>query len=202
MLCCFTACNTTADKLNIPKEKQDFHFSVAQEEAAKVPYTLSGEKDDWKILIQVKKATEDEKKFALQLLKQQLDVIEENYSKNRVMTKEEYDLMCEKLEMQKKDISENDVYTTTITGQYTGEQEIQTKDNTLFYQIQTNEGKALYAAAQYIESLNSSLWYTSNNTVNGDYRTAMFIPPLEGCKVVLEYDNKNIEIPLTLSLES
>ena len=52
-----------------------------------------------------------------------------------------------------------------------------------------------------ITSLNAP-WYSARSTERGDYASGMFVPALEGCKLVLQYEDVKVEIPLALKQES
>lgn len=194
-----TACSPATDEFDVSEEEQDFHLAFSEEDTEKVPYTLTGENEDWKISFQVREATNSEKELMLQSLDEQLRIYEENYTVHHIMTEEQYNGFCERTELKRSDISENAVYISIMMGQYVGDQNIQTTEKTLFYKIMSKENKVLAFGGRDINSL-SSPWYLATNTVKGDWCTTPFVPPLEGCKVILQYDDIEIEIPLTLKV--
>ena len=67
------------------------------------------------------------------------------------------------------------------------------------YQIIAQDGSVVLAGARDIQSLTTP-WYSSYNTVSGEYAPNMFVPPLEGAVCLLQYEDVTIEIPLTLAL--
>lgn len=202
MSLCLAACSPHSDRLDVfdvPPERQNFHWAVASEDAQKVPYSLAGEADGWRILLEVRTATPEEKEFLLQLLDSRRAVTEENYTVHHTLTREQYEAFCEQLRRQEEDISQNDVYASAMIGQYTGETEIYTSSEQLSYQIIAQDGSVVLAGAQDIQSLTTP-WYSSYNTVSGEYAPNMFVPPLEGAVCLLQYEDVTIEIPLTLTL--
>lgn len=124
---------------------------------------------------------------------------EENYTVHHTLTREQYEAFCEQLRKQEEDISQNDVYASAMIGQYTGETEICTSSEQLAYQIIAQDGSVVLAGARDIQSLTTP-WYSSYNTVSGEYAPNMFVPPLEGAVCLLQYEDVTIEIPLTLAL--
>lgn len=195
ILCCITACNSDAKSCD---ENNDFHFSVSEEEAAKIPYTLSGENDDWSITIQVREATKEEKDLMVQSIDEDLFVFEENYFVHHTLDQEQFEGLKEKSELGKTDVINNAVYISTMTGQYTGAQEIKTTAKTIFCEVHSETGAIIALGGQDIRSLDAP-WYISYNTIKGDYASAMFIPPMEKSTAVVTLDKETVEIPLTLS---
>lgn len=202
MFFCLAACGPRSDQLDvfdIPPERQNFHWAVAPEDAQKVPYSLTGEKDGWRVLLEVRTAAADEKEFLLQLLDSQRAIMEENYTVHHTMTREQYETYLEQLGRQEEDISQNDVYASAMIGQYTGETDFYTSSEQIAYQIIDQDGSVVLAGARDIQSLTTP-WHSSYNTVSGEYAPNMFVPPLEGAVCLLQYEDVTIEIPLTLAL--
>ena len=194
----FSGCSKQGtETLVVPEEEQNFHWAVAAEDIEKIPYTLSGEKDGWKVLLQVRIGTEEEKEYLLQGLESNRATIEENYTVHHVMNEEQYQLSCEQNDKQKEDISQNDIYVTSMMGQYVGEQNITTEAEFITYQIMDQDGKIVITGGQDIQSLNVP-WYLSYNTTSGEYAANVFVPPLEEATFILQYDDVEIEIPLVL----
>ena len=57
MSLCLAACSPHSDRLDVfdvPPERQNFHWAVASEDTQKVPYSLAGEADGWRILLEVR----------------------------------------------------------------------------------------------------------------------------------------------------
>lgn len=186
------------EQLNPPKDEQDYHWAVDAEDAKKVPYTFSGEKDGWKVMLQVRAGTEEEKELLLQELDNERAVIEENYNSRHTITDEQYRLFCEQNDRQKRDILQNEVYVSSMTGQYIGEQNITAAADTLLYQILRQDGKVVLAGGCDIRALNAP-WYISYNTDCGGYASNMFVPPQEDAVLILQYDEEKVEIPLILT---
>ena len=117
------------------------------------------------------------------------------------MTEELYELSIEDYTARKNDLSENPVYISTLVGQYTGEQDIHTAAKSLTYKMLTEDDKVLFVGGRDITSLNAP-WYSARSTERGDYASGMFVPALEGCKLVLQYEDVKVEIPLALKQEA
>lgn len=200
MLICLSACNSPDNDLSVAEEEQDFRFAATAEDVTKIPYTYSGESDGWEVLLQVREATNSEKEFFLQELETDRATIEENYKVHHIMTEELYQLSVEDYTARKNDLSENPVYISTLMGQYTGEQDIHTTAKTLTYKMLTEDDKVLLVGGRDITSLNAP-WYEARSTERGDYASGMFVPALEGCKLLLQYEDVKVEIPLTFNQE-
>ena len=70
------------------------------------------------------------------------------------------------------------------------------------YTARKNEDdKVLFVGGRDITSLNAP-WYSARSTERGDYASGMFVPALEGCKLVLQYEDVKVEIPLALKQEA
>ena len=201
MLFCLSACNSPADNLSVAEEEQNFRFAATAEDVARIPYTYSGESGGWEVLLQVREATDSEKEFFLRELETDRAAIEENYKVHHIMTEELYELSIEDYTARKNDLSENPVYISTLVGQYTGEQDIHTAAKSLTYKMLTEDDKVLFVGGRDITSLNAP-WYSARSTERGDYASGMFVPALEGCKLVLQYEDVKVEIPLALKQEA
>ena len=188
------------DRLNIPLEKQDFHWRVSETAAEKVPYTLSGEQENWKIVLQVRQATDEDKEWMATMLQENKAVTEIDYEKHHV-TEEYYEQFCKKYDEQIADVSSNPVYITTMMGQYLGEETIYTESDSIFYQLISAEGTVLLAGGKDINSIETP-WYSSNNTLSGSYATGMFVPPLEESFLLIQYDDEAIRVPLKLNTQT
>lgn len=195
---CLTACSSPASDLTTPDEEYAFQISVSEEYIEKMPYVFSGENNGWEIMLQVREATEEEKNIFLQQLDINKTIADENYSINHTITEEQYNMFIQQIDKQKADISEHDVYISTLAGQYLGE-EIKITDEVLIYNMINKDDKVIFTGGVAVNSL-SGTWYLSHNTLSGDYSTGIFVPPLEGCSLILQYDDTEIEIPLTLQL--
>lgn len=201
MLLCLSACNSPADNLSVAEEEQKFRFAAAAEAVARIPCTHSGESDGWEVLLQVREATGSEKEFFLQELETDRAAMEENYRVHHIMPEERYEPSIEDYTARKNGLSEIPAYISTLVGQYTGEPDIHTAAKSLTCKMLTEDGKGLFAEGRDITSLNAP-WYSARSTEGGDYAGGMFVPALEGCKLVLQYEDVKAELPPALKQEA
>lgn len=148
-------------------------------------------------MLQVREATDSEKEWMTTMIQQNREVTESDYAKQHI-TEEYYEQFCKIYDEQFADVSSNPVYITTMMGQYLGEEAIYMDSDSIFYQLMSAEGDVLLVGGKDIESI-ETLWYSSNNTLSGSYATGMFVPPLDESWLLIQYDDEEVKVPLTLT---
>ena len=193
VLClCLAGCGRQPDQL----ETEISPYGVTEADIARMPYSLTGQQDGWTVSCLVRAATQEEKDLILQEISGNRQVVEENFIEHRVMDEEQYQSLIDVLDRQAKEVAEQEVYLSSITGEYDGERDIAEEAELLQYQLRSTDGRIAVSGAVDTRSLDT-VWYRSQNTA-GTYAANFFIPAMENGSCVLTWGEESVTIPLSL----
>lgn len=191
------ACDSNDDE-NSGESPQNMQTVVTPENEGQIPYNLTGQNENWKITIDVRKALDTEKSLMIQTLEKNIQLAEKNYE-NKVISKDSYKSLTKIYEESKTDLEKNNLYVTTINGQYISSNALNIPEGIINFKIQNSAGEIVLLSGVSTNLLDKT-WYTSYNTTGGLlHSSSIFMPPAENSKFILSYNGSDFEIPLTLN---